>query len=384
MFVYICEMENWNAQDLSAWHDLNHESELQGRYITLDHIRPLLESMPEGARVTKEGASFQGRDIFRVRMGTGRKKVLIWTQMHGNESTGTKAFFDLCHFLLKPGPWERNRDLILQELEIVCIPMLNPDGAQLYTRTSAQEIDLNRDVLDQLAPESRLLRAVLGHVDPVYCFNLHDQRTIFSVGSANNTATVSFLAPSEDLERTVTEGRKKTMQVIISMNQLLQQLIPDRVGRYTDEFYPTATGDNFQRMGHNTVLIESGHASGDYSRRESRKYTFMALLQGLYHIASGDYSMDYRDYFAIPDNAKQYLDVIVKGVKVAGKTCDLGVLYREELHDGKVEFRPGLDKIDDLCTYNADRILPGYNLDFSGKEDAEKWVENAITLNIVH
>jgi len=377
-------MKNWNAKELSAWHDRNHETALQGRYITLDHILPLLKAMPRDISVSKEGTSFQGRDIYRVRMGTGSKRVLIWTQMHGNESTGTKAFFDLCRFLMQPGKWAGQRDLILRELEIVCIPILNPDGASLYTRASAQEIDLNRDVVDQVAPESRLLQDVLREVSPAYCFNMHDQRTIFSVGPDAQPATVSFLAPSENEERTITEGRKQTMKVIVSMNRLLQQVIPGRVGRYTDEFYPTATGDNFQKMGHNTVLIESGHARGDYRRKESRKYTFIALLQGLLYIALGKDATDYQAYFDIPDNEKHYLDVIIKGVKVAGQTCDLGVVFREELSRGKVDFHPGLDKMEDLGAYAADRILQGSNLEFSSKEDAEKWVQNAINLNIAH
>ena len=39
------------------------------------------------------------------------------------------------------------------------------------------------------------------------------------------------------------------MDVIVAMNDLLQQMIPNHVGLYTDEFYPTATGDNFQKLG---------------------------------------------------------------------------------------------------------------------------------------
>ena len=76
--------------------------------------------------------------------------------------------------------------------------------------------------------------------------------------------------------------------------------------------------------------------------------------------------------------------VEIKGVEVAGQTCDLGVVFREELSEAKVDFRPGLDKMEDLGAYAADRILQGSNLEFSSKEDAEKWVQNAINLNIAH
>ena len=58
------------------------------------------------------------------------------------------------------------------------------------------------------------------------------------------------------------------MNVIVAMNSMLQKIIPNFVGRYTDEFYPTATGDNFQKLGYNTILIESGHYPNDYQRED--------------------------------------------------------------------------------------------------------------------
>ena len=65
------------------------------------------------------------------------------------------------------------------------------------------------------------------------------------------------------------------------MNALLEKIIPGHIGRYTDEFYPTATGDNFQKLGHNTILIEAGHYYNDYERDVVRKFNFYALLQGV-------------------------------------------------------------------------------------------------------
>ena len=126
--------------------------------------------------------------------------------------------------------------------------MLNPDGAEYYTRVNAHAIDLNRDAVDIKAKESRLLRTVLEEFSPDFCFNLHDQRTIFGVEGTKNPATISFLAPSEEETRKLTLGRKETMNVIVAMNSLLQAIIPNQYRRYTDDFYPTATGDNFQNL----------------------------------------------------------------------------------------------------------------------------------------
>jgi hypothetical protein len=98
--------------------------------------------------------------------------------------------------------------------------------------------------------------------------------------------------------------------VIVSMNNVLQNILPNCIGRYTDEFYPTATGDNFQKLGYNTILIESGHYPKDYEREISRKYTFFAILQGLYFIANTNKFTNYKPYFNIPNNGKAFYDVI--------------------------------------------------------------------------
>ena len=234
------------------------EKKIGGRYITLKDIKPLYNDLDTIIQSAIIGQSEQGRDIYQLKLGSGTKKILVWSQMHGNESTGTKTVFDFLNFIKLYG----NNEIvtsILNNCSITIVPMLNPDGAEFYTRVNAKEVDLNRDAVALEAKESKLLRKILDAIKPDFCFNLHDQRTIFGVEGSNKPATISFLAPSEEKNREITKGRKETMNVIISMNNLLQKLIPNHIGRYTDEFYPTATGDNFQKAGHNTILIEAGH-----------------------------------------------------------------------------------------------------------------------------
>jgi murein tripeptide amidase MpaA len=54
--------------------------------------------------------------------------------------------------------------------------MLNPDGADMYTRLNANEVDLNRDSQNLTQPESKVLREIFDLFQPHYCFNLHDQQ----------------------------------------------------------------------------------------------------------------------------------------------------------------------------------------------------------------
>ncbi|CAM1340612.1 M14 family zinc carboxypeptidase [Tenacibaculum aestuarii] len=326
------------------------EDSISGRWITLTDIEPLYFDLQNSKIETKIiGESEQQRAIYQLKFGTGEKRILIWSQMHGNESTGTKAVFDFLNFI-KRFPDHEITQGIVNNCSITIVPMLNPDGARAYTRVNANNIDLNRDAVELQAKESKLLRKILEEVNPKFCFNLHDQRTIFGVEGTTNTATISFLAPSEEETRKITEGRKETMNVIVAMNKLLQEIIPNHIGRYTDEFYPTATGDNFQKIGHNTILIEAGHFPDDYDREEVRKYNFYALLQGIYHISINNDFSSYQDYLAIPNNIKNFYDVIYRS---KNNEKDVAFQYVETIENGKFALVLTKEKEGNLSSYLA-------------------------------
>ena len=375
LFVYICKMNEKEVTLIIKDYKRFRAENLDHRYLKLEDIKPYLMSLPNDFKLDKIGHSYEGRDIHKVAFGNGPLKILLWTQMHGNESTGTRALFDLFGFFSESHESNLLKEQILNTCTIHCIPILNPDGAIAYTRVNAQGIDLNRDVIDKKAPESILLQEVLQQVKPDYCFNLHDQRTIFSVSPENNTATMSFLAPSIDVDRNITAGRKKTMRVISSIHKTLQRIMPGRIGRYTDEFYPTATGDNFQKMGFNTILVEAGHSKGDYIRKESRLGTFLALLEGLRYISIESGTDNYKDYFSIPNNEKKYLDIIIRNINLNESRTDIGILFVEKLKNGKLIFEPSVNQLKKLSDFNADKIIEGQDLIFKDEKDVEIWVK---------
>jgi hypothetical protein len=315
------------------------ETSLFGKWITFKNIENLFLKHQEVFEVKQLGFSEHKRPIYKLKIGSGKKRILLWSQMHGNESTGTKALFDV--FNCFSNCTDEVFKVILKECTLVFIPMLNPDGSEAFTRVNANNIDLNRDAVDRVARESNLLRSFLEEFNPQFCFNLHDQRTIFGVEGTKNPATISFLAPSEEETRAVTKGRVQTMNVIVAMNAFLQMIIPGFVGRYTDEFYPTATGDNFQKLGFNTILIESGHFPDDYQRDIVREHTFYSILQGLYHIAMSNDFNDYEPYFMIPNNVKLFYDVIHR---YSNSKQDVAYQYKDEIINDQLVSK--LNKVD--------------------------------------
>ena len=333
-------MNTLSVSFLESIFDLHKEDSLHGKWITFKNLEQLFSKYDSKFVVSQIGSSEENRPIMQLKIGSGSKKILLWSQMHGNESTGTKALFDLFNTILNSS--EKEFSQILETCTLVFIPMLNPDGSEAYTRVNANDVDLNRDAVNRVAKESKILRKVLEEFDPQFCFNLHDQRTIFGVEGTKNPATISFLAPSEEITKALTKGRIETMNVIVSMNTMLQNIIPNFVGRYTDEFYPTATGDNFQKLGYNTILIESGHYPNDYDREESRKYTFFSIVQGIHHIANSSSFNNYDGYFDIPNNNKIFYDIIHR---YSDSKKDVGYQYEDKILNGK--FVSQLNKIEE-------------------------------------
>ena len=231
--------------------------------------------------------------------------------------------------------------------------MLNPDGATLYTRANANEIDLNRDSQDLTQPESKLLRAVFEEFQPDYCYNLHDQRTIFGVANTGKPATVSFLAPSYNQEREVNDSRLKAINLIASMSAVLQDFIPGQIGRFDDSFNINCIGDTFQYLGVPTILFEAGHFPGDYQREITRKYIFIALISSFVTLNENVIDVNkLSDYLNIPQNKVIFYDLIYKKVIInydgIEKITNFAAQYKEELVNGKINFNAYIAKIDEL------------------------------------
>ncbi len=326
------------------------EQNVEGRYIVLEDIIQFFENTSTICLVETIGFSVLERPIKLVTLGSGPKKILMWSQMHGNESTTTKAVIDLINLL---GTDSRLGNSIKENCTIKIIPMLNPDGAAAYTRVNANHIDLNRDAQDRTQPESNLLRKVYDDFKPDYCLNLHDQRTIFSAGKAPKPATVSFLAPAHDEGRSISESRVVSMKIIAAMNKVLQKLIPNQVGRYDDAFNGNCVGDAFQMLNSPTILIEAGHFPNDYQRERTREYIYTSLVEAL-NVIANDLIVKYdkADYFAIPENNKLFFDILILNAHILNdqyeKGMAIGILFREVLDEGAVSFEPLIEKVDDL------------------------------------
>ncbi|MBR9855091.1 MAG: DUF2817 domain-containing protein [Algicola sp.] len=338
-------------------HSQYKEDSIQGRYINLDDLQFCFSKL--SVPLIRIGSSVNQSHLYAFQLGKGPIKVLLWSQMHGNESTTTKAVWDMVNFLQSNDPLAH---IILKECSLMVVPMLNPDGANVYTRENINCVDLNRDAKDLSQPESVALRKLFESFQPDYCFNLHDQRTLFSAGNTDKPATVSFLSPSSNKEREITTAREIAMKLIAGMNAMLQKHIPCQVGRYDDGFNDNCVGDTFQMLGVPTVLFESGHYPDDYDREVTRKYIFLSMLEALKTISNQEIDkFNVGDYFSIPGNRKLFFDVIIENATLLNPTISpddrVGIRYKEVLKDNTVIFEPQIAEIGILKGFYGHRTI---------------------------
>jgi hypothetical protein len=316
---------------------------------------------PSVFEVKTAGRSIEGRDIYLVKYGQGPVKVLLWSQMHGNEPTATMALMDLFNFLQEDEAFPEFKAMLHNELSLYFIPMLNPDGAEYFERRNALGVDLNRDALRLQSPEAQLLKSVRDSLDADWGFNLHDQNRYYAAGIAPYTASISFLAPAYNYEKEVDEKRGDAMQLISAMNEVLQQYIPNMVGRYSDAFEPRAFGDNIQKWGTRTILIESGSIKDDREKQQLRRLNFTILLTAYNEIAKGTFDdIPLAAYDRIPyNNSNAFNDFIIRKATVMiddqPYVIDLAFRHREVDDEGNesFHFRSSITDLGDLSTSYA-------------------------------
>ncbi len=326
----------------------NKQEKLFGRYITTQNIEPILKELNSNDNLKTIGLSVLKKPIYSYTIGSGKNRILIWSQMHGNESTTTKAIFDLLNFFQS----DLSSDF-LKNFTFCIIPILNPDGAFFYTRENANKIDLNRDFKDLSQPESNVLMQVFNEFKPDFCYNMHDQRTIHGITSSGKPATVSFLAPSYNENCDYNENRTKAALIISEMYLQLSKFIPNQIGRFDDAFNENCAGDSFQKLGVPTILFEAGHFQDDYNREITRQYIFISLLISFDFISNDNYNYQNNDdYLKIPQNSTTFYDIICKNVKIIienqEKIINFAIQFEEQLENNDIVFKATLAKINNI------------------------------------
>ncbi len=360
-------------QQLYQSYERYKESSLTHRRFKHADIIPLIDKLKhqKGFTVKVVGKSVEGRELKLITIGKGKTKIFMWSQMHGDEPTATAALFDIFNFINDPANKEFCSALF-DRVTLYFLPMVNPDGAERFKRRNFYDIDLNRDASRLQCPEAIILKSVFDSLKADFGFNLHDQSHRYSVGNSFRTATISFLAPAYNYEKDFNDVRGNAVKLIGNMFNSLSQFIPGHIAKYSDEYEPRAFGDNFQKWGTSTILIESGGWKDDPEKQFIRKINFIALLSAFKSIAEESYANTSSNiYESIPFNDKYIFDVILRNLTVKdGKKqikIDIGINLDEfeGPKEKKIFYRSQVDDLGDLTTFFAykDYDFEGYTIE---------------------
>ncbi|NNE65323.1 MAG: peptidase M14 [Pyrinomonadaceae bacterium] len=304
-----------SAEDFAKVWEETHLSNIPASNVRHADVMKYLSKLREVGVESKEvGRSFAGREICQVEWGKGPTKILMWSQMHGDEPTATSALFDMFAFLAKNKSEKQWVEKLEESVSIRAVPMLNPDGAELFQRRNLQFIDINRDARSLETPEGRLLKQLRDDWDPDIGFNLHNQNELTSVGKTFNQATNSLLAVSGRADGSTYQEHERNRRLCTIMVRALNRFIEGKIGRYDDSYNPRAFGDMIAAWGTPVILIETG---GFHGMDESFliKLNFVAYLTALQSLADGTHEeADPQVYEWLPFNSSDRLfNYIIRG-----------------------------------------------------------------------
>ena len=358
-------------QELARTWDAEHVSPQAPPLMThaevVERLNAVVAGAPDMFSIEQIGASVEGRSIHHLRVGTGSTRILLWSQMHGDEPTATAALFDVYDYLA------RHRDepavrRILTRLSLHFVPMLNPDGAERFQRRNAQGIDINRDALRLQTPEGRALKALRDKLEPRVGFNLHNQGWGTAVGNPPKPASISLLSVAYDEKRSVNAGRLLTKKLCAVIRDALEPFASGQLGRYDDSFEIRAFGDNVTLWGTPVVLIETGPWPSEEPDPQLIRLNFIAIVSALDALATGGVEKaDPERYEELPMNDSGLLYTLVRnatvinGAGIEPYIADIGIsgTRRVRTNAGKREMQVAMNISDlgDLRTAGALRVI---------------------------
>jgi len=351
----------WQQQWLDRYESQWRVAGLEDRMFQPEHwwniVLPLLT--PErGFAVETIAHSVEGRPLRHVRWGEGNTSVMLWSQMHGNESTATMALADLFRFL-GDQPQDPLVARLRERLSLHLMPIVNPDGTARFQRRNAQNIDINRDARMRATPEAQALDALRIKVQPEFAFNLHDQRPGTRAGDSERGVAIALLAERPDDSDETNAVLARSIQVAAAMRIALEPHIGGQIARYDSTFNPRAFGERLAQRGTSDVLVESGGIEGDPEKQILRRLNAISLLAALDAIASGEYAnLPAALYEDLPENARTWPDLAIRGgtIIVSGQPAlraDVLVNFKHAL-----SFREGkIADIGDLADVKARRVV---------------------------
>ncbi len=196
---------------------------------------------------------------------TSKMKMMIFAQQHGNEQSGKEGALLLLKEIAA-GSFYRE----LNEIDLILVPQVNPDGSDENMRRNAEDIDLNRDHLLLSTNEAKGLHRIFNRFKPHATLDVHEYYPY-----SNSWEEFGFIKYFDEQFGTVTN---------INIDSSIQRVQKEKLLPYVKEYlsekdftmneYVLGGPPNEKRMRFSTVDINDGRQSMGIQN------TFSMILEG--------------------------------------------------------------------------------------------------------
>lgn len=140
------------------------------------YINKLVAAHPTEISLSFIGESQKKKNIPMVVLNrdNGQQKIKVWFQggLHGDEPAGTETMLYLMDKILN----DPSYSYLLDKITLTIVPMANIDGYEKLDRDSANGLDLNRDQVKLMAPESNYLKKAFSDFGAEVAVDFHEYR----------------------------------------------------------------------------------------------------------------------------------------------------------------------------------------------------------------
>ena len=241
-----------------------------------------IEGLSQKVRIKVIGKSVEGREIPAAMLsedevfGSNRAVkpvVLIFATQHGNEPSGKEATLILIRELATGSLQD-----VLEELDVLIVPLVNPDGAAKDTRRNANDMDLNRNHVVLSEPESLALHTLFLKWMPEVVVDVHESNCM-----SNRWLRLGYRKNAEEMFDCVSN-----LNISPAIMKFSMDIVVPEVGQlvkadgFTFHRYIVGGPPEEKRIRHSTTNINDGRQSmGIYN-------TFSFIFEGQKYRGSVD------------------------------------------------------------------------------------------------
>lgn len=202
--------------------------------------------------------SREGRAVTLVKVGssptfgTDRNKVrvMLFAQQHGDEPSGMEALL-----LLLTRAFSGKLNHLLDRIDLLVIPQVNPDGSERRQRRTADGIDLNRSHVLLNSPEVRALHNLFHAWMPQVTLDIHEYC------SFNSRWVESGMIRTADVQLGTLTNLNSSAAIRSYQRDRIMPFITEEMNHQGYRFHEYIVGSPSSGVRHSTTEINDGRQS---------------------------------------------------------------------------------------------------------------------------